>query len=122
VFFYLKEQNDDEVPDGLGWLPLVSLILYIVAYNLGLGSLPWVMLGELVPNHLKGIAGGIANSFNWGLAFVVTRSFADLSDALTPQGCYWLFAGICCVGAAFSLLVVPETKGKSLDEINALFK
>lgn len=122
VFFYLKANNNNETPDGIGWLPLVSLIVYMIMYNIGFNPLPWVMLSELTPNHIKGLAGGIGSSFCWGLAFIVTRTFPDLSAALTAQGCYWLFGGFSLAGTLFCFFVVPETKGKSLDEINALFR
>jgi facilitated trehalose transporter len=54
VFFYLKSENNNVAPEGLGWLPIVSMILYIVTYNLGCASLPWTLMGELVPGHVKG--------------------------------------------------------------------
>jgi len=54
LFFYLKSQNKDVAPEGLGWLPLVSMILYIITYNLGCASLPWALMGELCPSHIKG--------------------------------------------------------------------
>lgn len=54
VFFYLKNQNNGETPENLGWLPLVSMIMYIVTYNLGCASLPWTFMGELCPPHVKG--------------------------------------------------------------------
>jgi glycine cleavage system regulatory protein len=52
---------------------------------------------------------------------VVTKTFEDLSSAIHPYGCYWLFSALSAVGAAFAIFIVPETKGKSLDEIQALF-
>lgn len=122
IFFHLKSLNNDEAPEGLGWLPLTSLILYIATYGVGLGPISWVFLSELTPSHIKGFACGFVNSFCWGLGFVVSKTFPDLCLALTPQGCYWLFGGITAIGALFTIFVVPETKGKSLDEINALFR
>jgi MFS family permease len=56
VFFYLKdEKNGGEVPEGLGWLPLASLIFYMITYNVALGPVPWLMMGELLPTRVKGM-------------------------------------------------------------------
>jgi facilitated trehalose transporter len=54
TFFYLKEQNDNVLPDGLGWLPLTSLMIFVFAFNFGYGPVPWVFLGEILPSHVKG--------------------------------------------------------------------
>lgn len=119
VFFYLKSEGKDE---GLGWLPLVSLIAYIITYNLGLGPLPWLLMSELVPSHVKGAASAICTATCWGLGFVVTKTFSDMEKGLQTHGCYWLFAGISAAGGLWALLFVPETKGKSLDEIQKQFQ
>jgi len=118
VYFKLKE---DGKVDGLGWLPLVSLIIFISAFSIGFGPLPWMMLGELLPPKLKGLVASMATMFNWFLAFLVTKFFTSVRDALTPKWCYWMFAIICAVGTAFVILIVPETKGKSLEEIQRHF-
>jgi len=54
VFFTIKEQHDGTSPGSLGWLPLTSLVGFIISYNLGLASIPWVMMGELLPQRVKG--------------------------------------------------------------------
>ena len=54
AFFYLKHANGDQTPENLGWLPLLSMTLYIITYNLGCASLPWTFMGELCPSHIKG--------------------------------------------------------------------
>ena len=54
LFFYLMKQNNGAVPNGLGWLPLFSLIVFVVSYSFGLGPIAYLLLGELVPPHIKG--------------------------------------------------------------------
>jgi sugar porter (SP) family MFS transporter len=120
VFFYIKEHEPVKA-DSLGWLPLVSLIIYMVAYNVGAGPLPWTMMGELMPPHVKGMMSSAASAFCWGLAFLITKFFNNMLIALTSYGCYWLFSGFCVFGFAFCFFLVPETKGKSLDEIQKLY-
>lgn len=120
IFFQLKE-NDGSVTESLGWLPLISLILFIVAFSVGYGPIPWMMTGELLPPNIKSLGASIATAFNWFLAFLVTKFFADVKSALTIQWCYWIFAIICAVGTVFVFLLVPETKGKSMEEIQQAF-
>ncbi|CAG7825369.1 unnamed protein product, partial [Allacma fusca] len=89
--FYIKEQ-DPEQASTLGWLPLTSLIIYIITYNLGIGPLPWTLAGELLPPHVKGITSSIATAFCWGQAFLITKFFKSLLTAITAAGCYWFFS------------------------------
>ncbi|CAG7643816.1 unnamed protein product [Allacma fusca] len=120
VYFYLKE-HDTGRASSLGWLPLTSLILYIITYNLALGPLPWTMMGELLPPHVKGLTASIATAFNYFLAFIITKFFPSMTAAMTSYGCYWLFSAVSFFGFVFCLVLVPETKGKSLDEIQRYF-
>merc|ERR1712196_236982 len=104
-----------------GWLALVSLICYIIAFSLGLGPIPWLIMGEIFPSHVRGLASSLATLTNWTLSYIVTQVFAQVADAMTPQGVFFLFAAICASGVAFVLAAVPETKGKSMAEIEELF-
>jgi hypothetical protein len=68
-----------------------------------------------------GIASAVVTSFYGMLAFVSTKTFKYLADCLGWAGCYWLFAFICIGGAVFTFFVVPETRGKSSEEIQLYF-
>lgn len=63
----------------------------------------------------------LSASSNWTIAFLVTMSFETIKDAITIQWAYFSFAIICCVGILYVIFLVPETKGKTLDEIQAIF-
>ncbi|XP_073839129.1 solute carrier family 2 member nebulosa isoform X2 [Musca autumnalis] len=115
VYFYMKE-NGDSV-ESLGWLPVCSLCVFIIMFSIGFGPVPWLMMGELFASDIKGVAGSIAGTSNWVLAFIVTKTFVNLKEALGSGPTFWLFAGITIVGAVFVFVFVPETKGKSLNEI-----
>jgi len=121
AFFYLKHQNGDECPEGLGWLPLLSMIIYIITYNLGCASLPWTYMGELGPSHVKGAASALVTSTSWLLAFVVTYTFADLKMLIGDYSVFWIFGCVSACGSLFTVFVLPETRGKSLSEIQRLF-
>lgn len=64
-----------------------------------------------------GIAGSSACLFNWLMAFVVTRYYVPLQSSAGAYTCFWIFSVICAIGTLFVLFVVPETKGKTLEEI-----
>lgn len=79
-----------------------------------------MMMGELFSNDIKGIAGSIAGAFNWALAFLITSTFEKMKDSLGEGQTFWLFTGFCVVGLLFVFFFVPETKGKSLAEIQQI--
>lgn len=80
------------------------------------------MLGELVPPKIAGVAGAFASMVNWALAFLVTLSFTYLTAALGDYGTYWLFAAFGILGIFFTAKYVPETRGKTLREIQEAFR
>ncbi|KAH8388864.1 hypothetical protein KR215_002730 [Drosophila sulfurigaster] len=116
VYFFLKDQDESQV-ENLGWLPVTSLCVFIIMFSIGFGPVPWLMMGELFATDIKGFAGSIAGTTNWVLAFIITKTFKNLTDGLGTGGTFWLFAGLTVVGIVFVFFIVPETKGKSLNEI-----
>ncbi|XP_042208311.1 facilitated trehalose transporter Tret1-like isoform X2 [Homarus americanus] len=120
-FFYEKMEDESWAIKKLSWLPLVSLIIFISAFSIGYGPIPWLMIGELFPSNVKEAAGSFSTMVNWSLSFVVTLSFVPLQSVLGVHGVYWLYGSICVVNLLFCVTLVPETKGKTLDEITAYF-
>ena len=120
TFFYLKAGSSSAV-SSLGWLPLAALAVFITAFSFGLGPLSWLMLGELLPTKTAGVAGSLASMINWMLGFVVTLTFSYLIEWLGDYGAYWLFAGFCVLGILGTAKFLPETKGKTLREIQSEF-
>lgn len=116
VFFYLKDDDENSV-ESIGWLPLLSLCLFMVAFSLGFGPIPWMMVSELFPPSTKGFASSLASCFNWILAFLVTKFFTNLKDAMGSGPTFWLFMAILAVGTCFVVFFVRETKGKTVEEI-----
>lgn len=105
---------------GLGILPLASLVLYIVSFSMGFGPVPWMIMGELFASEIKGIASGLAVMTNWFLVFVVTFSFPLMNSGLGGHVTFYIFAVIMAVGTLFVNFVVPETRGKSLQQIQQI--
>ena len=119
IFFYMLDQDPASVAH-IGWLPLVSLSIYILAFEVGLGPVGWTMLGEIYSNELKIYASPISGCLNWFLAFLITYFFQRLSDWIGIGQTFWLFAAASLFGVFFIIFMVPETKGKSLADIQRM--
>lgn len=116
-YFRLKDSGSDL--SGLGWIPLASLAVYNVVFSIGYGSIPWTMTSELFPPETKGVASSISLAFNWGLVFAVTKLFPTMISHLGNSVTFWIFGALMIMATLFAILIVPETKGKSLNEIQS---
>ena len=79
-------------------------------------------MGEMLPHHVKGLASSILTSIKWLLGFAVSLFFKDTLVLLGDDGGFWLFASFCLLGGIFVFFFVPETKGKTLEEIQRVFQ
>ncbi len=120
AFSYLQTSKPS-LAESLGWLPLASMALFMVAFNIGPGPLAWLMTGEIVPSRAKGAVSGVASIVNWSQAFLVALSFHYLNQQLGTYGTYWLYASFCALGAGVAYLCLPETRGRSLAEVEEAF-
>jgi MFS family permease len=82
-----------------------------------LGPVVWVLISEIFPNRIRGAAVSVAVSALWIACFVLTYTFPWLNRTLGPAGTFWLYAAICFAGFAFVRASVPETKGRSLEQL-----
>ncbi|KAJ3645689.1 hypothetical protein Zmor_023330 [Zophobas morio] len=122
VYFYLKTHNYDDVVSYLFWLPVCCLILYIVLFMFGLGPVTWAMIGELFPTHFRSFASTLTCFVCLFLAFILTFFFPNFSEMLGMAASFWLFGTSCAFGVIFVWKVVPETKGKSLHDIQMILE
>ncbi|KAL3269492.1 hypothetical protein HHI36_008559 [Cryptolaemus montrouzieri] len=117
-YFYLLERKEDV--SSISWLPIVCLISFIIVYCLGFGPLPWAVLGELFPGNVKSIASTCTASFCWAIGFLITKYFSLVADQIGKSCSFGIFSLFCLFAANFVLLYLPETTGKSLQEIQEL--
>lgn len=99
---------------------LVLVLLAIATYAMTLAPVTWVVLSEIFPNRIRGAAMSVATTALWSACFVLTYTFPILNNLLNAGGTFWLYAFICLSGFLFILKKLPETKGKSLEEIEKL--
>jgi sugar porter (SP) family MFS transporter len=105
---------------GLGGIFVLTLTLVAIAcYAMSLAPITWVLIAEIFPNRIRGQAVSIAVSALWIAAFVLTFTFPLLNQLLKTAGTFWLYSAICLAGLLFILLRVPETKGKTLEQIES---
>jgi MFS family permease len=99
---------------------VLGLTLGVIAlYGMSLAPVTWVLLSEIFPNRIRGLAMSVAVSSLWIACFLVTFSFPIMNQRLGAAGTFWTYALICFVGFVFIWRFVPETKGKTLEEIEA---
>jgi sugar porter (SP) family MFS transporter len=103
---------------GVKGLPMLLLVLAAIGcYAMSLAPVTWVVISEIFPNRIRGAAMSLAVSALWIACFLLTYTFPMLNARLGSAGTFWLYAGICAAGFVFILLKLPETKGKSLEQI-----
>ncbi|XP_054167411.1 facilitated trehalose transporter Tret1-like [Oppia nitens] len=122
IYHFLCDAKGSEFQKLYGWIPVVALITFMVAFSLGLGPIPWLLMSELLPANVKSVASGLCSSYNWLFAFIITKLFHTLIDTLLESGTYLLFSILCFCCTVFVALLLPETKGKSLTEIENIFR
>ncbi|KAM9595218.1 solute carrier family 2, facilitated glucose transporter member 8 isoform 1-T1 [Morphnus guianensis] len=107
---------------SISWLAVVSLGLFVAGFALGWGPVPWLVISEIFPLKARGILSSACVLTNWVMAFLVTKEFHDFIGFLTSSGTFWLFSAFCCLSITFTAFYVPETKGQTLEQIEAYFR
>ena len=113
-----------------GILPVFSVIVYAAFFMMSWGPICWVLISEIFPNTIRGAAVAIAVAFQWIFNFIVSSTFVpmynmslgDMGDKFGHMFAYGLYGIICVVAALFVWKLVPETKGKTLEDMTKLWK
>ena len=100
------------------WL-LIFILIYIACFAASFGPVIWVLLAEMYPTRVRGRAMSVATFALWGGTALVGQTVPWLLETLQPSGTFWLFAVLCAPAIYLGWKVLPETKGKSLEEIEA---
>jgi sugar porter (SP) family MFS transporter len=110
---------DPNLAGILSWVTLAGLMLYVASFAVSFGPLLWVMLPEIFPLKVRGVGAGVSALSNWGANFVISQAFLPLVALIGTTAVFWILAGICVAAAIFVHFQVPETKGRSLEQIEA---
>lgn len=103
--------------DVSGLPMLLLVVLAIACYAMSLAPVVWVVLSEIFPVKIRGMAIAISTFFLWVACFILTYTFPVLNESIGAEGTFWLYGGICLAGFLFIRQNLPETKGKTLEEI-----
>jgi facilitated trehalose transporter len=97
-------------------------VVFMIGFSVGYCSIPFLLMGELIPEKQRSFLSSIAGSMNLGMMFVVTKTYQDLKNSMGEAGTFWLYSFFCLCSCFFVYFLVPETKGRSLTEIEELFE
>ena len=117
AFLQLKTLGPGE-QTTTGIITLAALVVFIISFACSLGPVTWTIINEIYPGVVRGRAVALATAVNWGSAFLVSLVLPD-AHRRRPAVTFWLFAAFCAVGLFWVYLKVPETKGHTLEEIEA---
>ena len=96
--------------------------MFIISFAFSLGPVTWTVINEIYPGEVRGRAVAVATAVNWGAAFLVSGFFLSLVKAIGQAYTFWLFAAFCVIGLIWVIVDVPETRGRSLEEIEAAWR
>ncbi len=140
VFYYFYDDvchNDSSSDDGAATaashhvcdssshfniMAIVAVVIFIASFSLGWGPIPWAGMSELLPNKVRGLAAGICTLINWSFATIITLAFSSYKGLVTAKFAWGTFTIFLVLSFIFVFLFMPETKGKSLEQIQMNFE
>ncbi|RXH73215.1 hypothetical protein DVH24_012899 [Malus domestica] len=123
ISFYIKDlvDVDSNIYSILGIISVVGVVAMVISFSLGMGAIPWLIMSEILPINIKGLAGSIATLANWFTAWVVTMT-ANLLLEWSSGGTFTIYMLVSAFAVVFVSIWVPETKGRTLEEIQWSFR
>ena len=96
---------------------IILVVAAIACYAMSLGPVTWVLLSEIFPNRIRGVAMSVCTFALWTACCILTYTFPLLNRTLGSSGTFWVYAAICAAGFIFFMSKLPETKGKPLETL-----
>ena len=125
AFFELQKVTSSEraahAPASAGILALIGLVIFIASFAFSLGPVVWTVINEVFPSRVRGRGVAVATAINWFAAWVVAQTFLSLVNAISTEGTFLLFAGFCVITFIYVRFFLPETKGKTLEEVQDMW-
>ncbi len=105
----------------VGIITIAGLVVFIASFAFSLGPVVWTIISEIYPGRVRGKAVSFATAANWATAFLVAQFFLTLTGGIGNSATFFLFAGMCVLGFIFVWRYVPETRGRTLEEIQQMW-
>ena len=118
---YCHPPSDPKCKDHLYPLAIASMACFIASYSAGLATVAFSLIAEIIPIRARGIGMGLSLFVNWSCSALIAGLFNSYEAVVRPWGVFWMFSISCLLFAVFVAIFIPETKGKSLEEIERLF-
>lgn len=116
IYMYLQDKLHQDM-SSVSIIPILALVIFISTYCVGWGPLPWTVMGEMFAPTVKSKASGITVCVCWGISFIITKFSSTLQDTFGSYTLYWVFSVFCVLSVLFTVFILPETKGKNLQQI-----
>jgi MFS family permease len=108
-------------PSTAGLVTVAALVVFIISFAFSLGPVVWTVINEVFPARIRGRGVAFATAVNWGSAYLVSQFFLSLVHAIGSSMTFWLFALFCVVGWVWIYRAVPETKRRTLEQIQDMW-
>lgn len=119
--YFIHYWKVNQLPVQHSWIPVATIYIFMISCTLGYLIIPWVMIGEVYPTRVRGIVGGMTTCVAHMSVFSVVKTFPFLKKSLYDFGVFGLYGGMSMLALIFFYFCLPETKGKTLQEIEDYF-
>ncbi|PRQ60792.1 putative major facilitator, sugar transporter, major facilitator superfamily [Rosa chinensis] len=119
AFFF---ESSDSSSGIYGWIAVLGLALYIAFFAPGMGPVPWTVNSEIYPEAYRGMCGGMSATVNWVSNFIVAQSFLSVAEAAGTGATFLILAVVAVIAFIFVLVLLPETKGLTFEEVERIWK
>lgn len=119
---YSMLKSFDYNVESFNWLPIASISMHAFISSCALLNLPFVVISEILPENLKNFGQSICMAFKWIFGFVIAKFFPIVTELTGLHGSIFIFAIFCAFGAVFVIILLPETKGKSYEQIMEMLR
>jgi len=103
------------------WIIIVGLAAYLISFAAGIAPIPWTVNSEIYPLWGRSVCNSVATCTNWTFNLIIAMTFLFLTTGLTRYGAFYLYCGLAVIGWVVFLLFLPETRGRTLEQIESLF-
>ncbi|KAJ9594189.1 hypothetical protein L9F63_014349, partial [Diploptera punctata] len=118
AYFYPQLSS---VLQSYNWLPMTFLIASAFLSHIGIRLLPWILIGEVYPSEVRGVASGASGSIGYIFGFAANKIYLHMLDSLTLPGTFWFYGVVSLIGTVIFYFFLPETEGRTLYEIQEHF-